>query len=286
MKKYFIGLAIVMGTILAGATFANSPRYDGAKNLVLEKKNTVALRMPVTGGTVNTLQQQVLALSSKLPKGEPIYLFLDTPGGSIAAGEEFITFTKGIQAEIKTVTSFAASMGYIFVQSLGERLVLPTGTLMSHRAFFGMEGQVPGEFNTRLQYWTSRIESIEAAVSTRVGLEVTPYRALIKDEYWVGGTEAVKAKHADRTVTVSCAADLSGTYNEAVQTFFGPVNVIWSSCPLITTPVGVGFDNLDTTYSTMGEIESFKRAFLRVVMNKRGTFQNSADMNTFNQYVR
>ena len=86
--------------------------------VVLSKSNTLALQGPVTYSSVAQLQQKMIALSNSLSKNSTIYLVLDTPGGSVGAGMALIDTAKSIPQRVVTITSFAASMGFITVQSL------------------------------------------------------------------------------------------------------------------------------------------------------------------------
>ena len=46
-------------------------------------------------------------------------------------------------------------------------------------------------------------------------------------------------------VLARCGKSLSGTYDKTVRTFFGPVKVTLSKCPLITGPLDIKFGNVD-----------------------------------------
>jgi ATP-dependent Clp protease, protease subunit len=283
----FIGLYIVglvLGLAMGTVIFPTAPA-TAANGVVFTPKNTVSLRLPVTTSSVKSLQQQLFAMNQKLPAGEPIYFFLDTPGGSIIAGEELIATIQGLGREVKTVVSFAASMGFMFTQSLGERLILPNGTLMSHRAHIGLEGQIPGEFNTRALYWINRVEALERRVADRMKLPFSDYQKLVKDEYWVGGNDAVKQRAADRVTNATCAPEMMETFGETVDTMLGPVKVLWSNCPLITTPLGIDFSNLDKEAAT-SEIERIKTTIYSVTNNKRAFVSDNVLREFYFRYVR
>ena len=115
-----------------------------AKEILLTDKNTVVLNKSFTGKSVAEVQNKLLELSLK--SGQDLYLFLYSPGGSISAGKQLISFAKALPNKVHTVTQFAASMAYITAQHLDTRYVLPSATMMSHRASIGgLGGQVPGE---------------------------------------------------------------------------------------------------------------------------------------------
>jgi ATP-dependent protease ClpP protease subunit len=188
-----------------------------------------------------------------LARRDPIYLVMDTPGGSVTAGLAFIDTVKSLKRPVHTITLFAASMGYQVVQELGTRYITPSGSLMSHRgAVSGMSGQIPGELNSRLGYIMGLLEGMNHRAAKRVGMDVRDYKDAIINELWVFGHQAVQKKHADFIANVTCEKKLVDKFeNLEFSTIFGPVTLTYSKCPLISSPVdfkfgsGVKKENVD-----------------------------------------
>jgi ATP-dependent Clp protease protease subunit len=205
----------------------------------LNKNNSVVLNEAVRSSSVAKVQSKIFELAGNLDADKPIYLILDTPGGSIIAGRNLVDSLMGIENPIHTITIFAASMGYQIAQNLGTRYILPSGILMSHRAYIsGLRGQVPGEANTNLEFIQSLVVDMEETASKRVGIPLKDYQNLIRDEYWVFGKSAVKSKHADKVTFAKCSKSLLTTRIERVNTFFGAYDVKFSNCPLIRGMLG------------------------------------------------
>lgn len=276
MLKYIALFTLMVGSVFA----ADSDRVE------LHKNNTLAFRDVVTASSVTTLQQQALKMSAELKKDEPIYLFLSTPGGSVEAGQDMISFLQSLPREVKTITSFAASMGFITVQNLGERLITSNGVLMSHRARGGVEGQIPGELNVRAKFWTDLLAAEDAKIAARVGKSLQDYQASIVNEYWVAGEGAVQAKMADRVVKVTCGKDMEGSTRQIYNTVFGPVAVTWSDCPLLSSPLEISFGGLNAGYENTKEIDQIKASILSVYNNRNEYLLNSQVKNTFDKYVK
>lgn len=213
-----------------------------AKNeeIVLTEDNSVMFNQQVSGEYAS---KKTLEIMKKAKKGIPLYLVLDTPGGSVSAGLAFVDAVKSLKVPVHTITIFAASMGYQFVQELGTRYITPSGTLMSHRgAVGGLSGQVPGELNSRLNHIQAILSSMSARAAARVGMDKKAYDEAIINELWISGEDAVNAKHADKLASVSCDKSLTdGTYTEVLNTIFGKVTVEFSKCPLISAPIGFSF---------------------------------------------
>lgn len=207
-----------------------------AETIVLTEKNSVTFRGVVTEESVSKAQ---LELMDKCKNGKRLYLVLDTPGGSVPDGNQLIDTIKGLDCNVQTVTIFAASMGFHFVQSLEKRLITANGVLMSHRATIGMKGEIPGEFLTRVNFFWKSLTRMDRLAGQRMGLTLKDYQNKIRDEYWVSGPDAIDDKAADEIVNVRCGEGLEGTTDLVLLTFFGPITVTFSKCPMITAPLAV-----------------------------------------------
>lgn len=215
-----------------------------SKEIVLTKDNTVVLNDAFTDLSVSALMNEIRVLDSQLKSGYPIYLFLDTPGGSVQAGLELIEFAKGINRPIHTITLRAASMGFQTVQHLGKRYILEYGILMSHKASGGFRGEFGGggsQLDSRYSLWLRRLNQMDAKTVERTNGKKTlkKYQAEYDNELWLNGKEAVKNGYADELVTVRCAESLNEGKTVTFRTLFGKVTATFSGCPIITSPISV-----------------------------------------------
>jgi ATP-dependent Clp protease protease subunit len=227
MIKYLVSLAMLLNIAYA-------------KDLVLTEENSVVFNQAVSEEFVSKKTLELLIKSSKT---SPIYLVLDTPGGSVVSGLRFIDVIKSLKIPVHTVTLFAASMGYQIVQELGTRYITPSGTLMSHRgAVSGIGGQIPGELNSRLNFIASMLSGMSDRASKRVGVTKEQYDASIINELWSFGQQAVDTNQADEIINVTCDSSLiRETYEQEVFTIFGAAVLKFSKCPLISSPIGMEF---------------------------------------------
>lgn len=211
--------------------------------IVLTEKNFVVFNQVFTEEYVAKKQLEVISKSIFLSRKQPLYLVMNSPGGSVTAGLTFIDTVRSLKRPIHTITIFAASMGYQVVQELGTRFITPSGTLMSHRgAIYGMSGQVPGELNSRLGFIMKLLDDMSSRAASRVKMSVRDYKDAIVNELWVYGQNAVNTHHADLVANVRCDKKLSeGTNTQDFLTIFGTVKVSYSNCPLISGPIGFEF---------------------------------------------
>jgi ATP-dependent Clp protease protease subunit len=227
MKKL---LAVLL--LLPTLAFAN------LKTITLNDQNTINFNEDFNAMSVAQKQLELFSLAATSQEKD-LYIVMYTPGGSVSAGSLFIDTARALGKNIHTITIFSASMGYHTVQGLGKRYILPSGVLMSHRAAVsGLSGQFPGELNERINLLMKSTEELDKIAASRVGLTLNNYKKLIHDELWLTGLDAVKRGHADEVISAKCDASLNGSYYQTFNTFFGPVDVEFSKCPLIVGPIG------------------------------------------------
>lgn len=213
-----------------------------AKTVVLTSQNTVIMNKVFRNSSVAQVQQKLSELASKT--NQDLYLVLDSPGGSISAGQNLISFARSLPNRVHTITLFGASMAYLVAQHLNKRYVISSSRMMSHRArISGLSGQVPGEAVSRLKHVNRIIKELFATTAKRVGSNYKDYMRSVYDELWLTAAQAVQTKHADAMINAKCDKSLSGTYTTFVSSFFGSIKVTFSKCPLIRGPIKIHTKN-------------------------------------------
>lgn len=210
--------------------------FSGSK-IILNKNNSVTLTGEITSETVGAVMLRLQELDNF--SKSPIYLVLNTPGGSIFDGLELISFAKSLNRPVHTINIFSASMGFQIAQHLGNRYVTEFSELMSHKARGGFQGEFPGQLDSRYVHILNFINDMDnqAVARTKGKQTLKSYRELYENEYWAKGTKAVKDGFADEIVSVQCDSTLKGV--ETRKIYFGPylVTLSFARCPMITVPV-------------------------------------------------
>lgn len=101
----------------------------------------------VTGGIedymASLITAQLLFLEAEDPKKD-IFLYVNSPGGSVTAGLSIVDTMNHIKPDVATVCmGMAASMGSIILSqgAKGKRFILPNAEVMIHQPWGGAQGQ-------------------------------------------------------------------------------------------------------------------------------------------------
>jgi len=212
----------------------------GPGEIMLTTTNSYTFRGEVNDSSVSKAQLELARLNFQRGKATwPIYLVLDSPGGSVYAGMSFIEYAETIP-NLQTITIFAASMAAGIVEALpGKRNITRMGVLMFHRASGGFQGQFEtGELESQLAFWKSIVLQMEVTNSDRIGISLADYKAKAKDEWWMLGSSAVKQGAADSLIKIKCTQRLIDSREKmTVEGFFSSVEYSFSKCPLFQNPL-------------------------------------------------
>ena len=106
----------------------------------LFRKRIIFLAEEVDDGIANAIVAYMLYLDSE-DSTKPIYLYINSPGGSVTAGMAIYDTMQHIKSEVVTIcVGLAASMGAFLLAagSPGKRLALPHSRIMIHQPLGGI----------------------------------------------------------------------------------------------------------------------------------------------------
>ena len=109
----------------------------------LLKERIIFLSEEVNDVTASLVVAQLLFLDAEDP-GKDIYLYINSPGGSVTAGMAIYDTMQYIKSDVNTICiGMAASMGAFLLSSgkKGKRFALPNSTIMIHQPLGGVQGQ-------------------------------------------------------------------------------------------------------------------------------------------------
>ncbi|MCK6462695.1 MAG: ATP-dependent Clp protease proteolytic subunit [Candidatus Pacebacteria bacterium] len=115
--------------------------YDIYSRLL--KERIIFLSGPITDATANTVIAQLLFLQHEDPKKD-IYLYVNSPGGSVTATLAMYDTMKHIKPDVSTICVGLAASGAAIILAAGtkgKRFALPNAEVMIHQVMGGAEGQ-------------------------------------------------------------------------------------------------------------------------------------------------
>lgn len=114
--------------------------YDIYSRLL--KDRIIMLTGQVEDGMANSIIAQLLFLDAQ-DSTKDIYLYINTPGGSVSAGLAIVDTMNFIKSDVQTIVmGIAASMGTVIASSgtKGKRFMLPHAEYMIHQPMGGTGG--------------------------------------------------------------------------------------------------------------------------------------------------
>jgi ATP-dependent Clp protease protease subunit len=115
--------------------------YDIYSRLL--KDRIVFLGTPIDDSVANLIIAQLLFLEAEDPEKD-IYLYINSPGGSITAGMAIFDTMQYVKPDVSTICiGLAASMGAFLLAAgtKGKRFATPNSEIMIHQPLGGAQGQ-------------------------------------------------------------------------------------------------------------------------------------------------
>src|SRR5689334_24257695 len=145
--------------------------YDIYSRLL--KERVIFLVGPVEETTANLVVAQMLFLESENPDKD-INFYINSPGGSIAAGFAIYDTMQFIKPDVSTLcVGMAASMGAFLLAAgaKGKRFALPNSTVLIHQPLGGFQGQA-SDVAIHAKYILSLRERLNRLMASQTGKSV------------------------------------------------------------------------------------------------------------------
>lgn len=182
--------------------------YDIYSRLL--KENVIFLVGQVEDHMANLIVAQMLFLEAENPEKD-IFLYINSPGGSVTAGMAIYDTMNFIKPDVSTVCmGQAASMG-AFLLSAGEkgkRFCLPNSRVMIHQPLGGFQGQA-SDFEIHAKEILSIKEKLNRLMADHTGQD---YEKVARDtdrDNFLSATEAKDYGLVDQVLT--SRSDVAGT---------------------------------------------------------------------------
>ena len=176
--------------------------YDIYSKLL--KDRIIFLGDEVNDATAGLVVAQLLFLESEDPDKD-IYLYINSPGGSITAGMAIYDTMQYIKPDVSTICiGMAASMGAFLLAAgaKGKRYALPNSEIMIHQPLGGIQGQASDIEITAREILKLKDELYQI-ISDHSGQTMEKIRQDADRDYWMDAKEALAYGMIDKIYSKS-----------------------------------------------------------------------------------
>ena len=143
---------------------------------------------------------QLLFLESENPDKD-IYLYINSPGGSVTAGMGIYDTMKFIRPKVNTIcVGLAASMGAFLLSSGDRRYALPHSRVMIHQPLGGTQGQAT-EIEIAAREILRTHEELNRILAKNTGKSLEEVSRDTERDYWLRAEEALEYGLIDQIFT-------------------------------------------------------------------------------------
>ncbi len=159
----------------------------------LLKERIIFLTGPVEDHMANLIIAQMLFLESEDPKKD-IYLYINSPGGSVSAGLAILDTMNHVKPDVATVcVGMAASAAAVILAAgeKGKRFALPNSEVMIHQPWGGAQGQATDIEITAKHILATR-DRLNKILSKATGQSLERIEKDVDRDYFMMADEAKK----------------------------------------------------------------------------------------------
>ncbi|HAR3631481.1 ATP-dependent Clp endopeptidase proteolytic subunit ClpP [Staphylococcus aureus] len=145
--------------------------YDIYSRLL--KDRIIMLGLQIDDNVANSIVSQLLFLQAQ-DSEKDIYLYINSPGGSVTAGFAIYDTIQHIKPDVQTICiGMAASMGSFLLAAgaKGKRFALPNAEVMIHQPLGGAQGQAT-EIEIAANHILKTREKLNRILSERTGQSI------------------------------------------------------------------------------------------------------------------
>jgi ATP-dependent Clp protease, protease subunit len=167
----------------------------------LLRERIIFLGQQVDSDIANLIVAQLLYLESEDPEKD-VYLYINSPGGSVSAGMGIFDTMNQIRPDVSTIcVGFAASMGAFLLAAgaQGKRRSLPNSRIMIHQPLGGAQGQATDiEIQAKeIQYIK---ENLNKHLATNTGQPLSKIQEDTERDFFMSAADAVSYGLIDEVI--------------------------------------------------------------------------------------
>ena len=157
----------------------------------------------VNDGIANSLVAQMLYLDSE-DSSKPIYLYINSPGGSVTAGLAIYDTIQYVKSEVVTIcVGLAASMGAFLLAAgtKGKRVALPHSRIMIHQPLGGTSRRQASDIEIEAREILRMKEMLNRSLADMSGQDFDKVEKDTDRDYFLSAEEAKDYGLIDRVIT-------------------------------------------------------------------------------------
>ena len=173
----------------------------------LLQNRIIFLGSEVKDENANAICAQMLLLAAEAPDKD-IFLYINSPGGSVTAGMAIYDTMQFISCDVATLTlGLAASMGQFLLTAgaKGKRYALPHARIMMHQPSGGMGGSA-SDIKIQAQQSLHIKKVLFELIAQHTGQELTQVEADADRDRWFTAPEAKDYGFIDHVITSALQA--------------------------------------------------------------------------------
>jgi ATP-dependent Clp protease protease subunit len=181
---------------------SNEKAYDLYSRLL--KDRIIFLGTPVNDTVANLIIGQLLFLEADDPKKD-IFMYINSPGGSVSAGLGIYDTMRYIKPDIHTMcVGSAVSMGCFLLAggTKGKRYSLPHSRIMMHQVSGGQQGQI-NDVAIRYEEMQTVNNILMKLLAENTGMTVDEVKEHYDRDKWMSAEQAMKFGIIDKIQTTS-----------------------------------------------------------------------------------
>jgi ATP-dependent Clp protease protease subunit len=157
----------------------------------------------VNDGIANSLVAQMLYLDSE-DSSKPIYLYINSPGGSVTAGLAIFDTIQYVKSEVVTIcVGLAASMGAFLLAAgtKGKRVALPHSLIMIHQPLGGTSRRQASDIEIEAREILRMKDMLNHSLADMSGQTFEKIEKDTDRDYFLSAQEAMEYGLIDRVIS-------------------------------------------------------------------------------------
>ena len=157
----------------------------------------------VNDGIANSLVAQMLYLDSE-DSSKPIYLYINSPGGSVTAGLAIYDTIQYVKSDVVTIcVGLAASMGAFLLAAgtKGKRVALPHSRIMIHQPLGGTSRRQASDIEIEAREILRMKEKLNRSLADMSGQSFEKIEKDTDRDYFLSAEEAKEYGLIDRVIS-------------------------------------------------------------------------------------